>query len=136
MKLKIKKSKTFSDITGDLIPFYKDKSLEKFNIKRFFFVYGNRKYLRADHAHKKCNQILIPVEGKIEVTITNLKNKNKKFLLNFKNNNFLFVPKFHWIKLKFLEKKSILLTLCDYKYDKREYIQLKSKFLRYEMSNR
>ena len=130
MKLKIKKSKKFSDITGDLIPFYKDKLLENFNIKRFFFVYGNKKYFRADHAHKKCNQILIPVNGKTEVSITTLENKKKKFLLNLKNNNFLFVPKFHWIKLKFLEKKSILLTLCDYKYDKKEYIQSKSKFFK------
>ena len=136
MKLKIKKSKKFSDITGDLIPFYKDKLLENFNIKRFFFVYGNKKYFRADHAHKKCNQILIPVNGKTEVSITTLENKKKKFLLNLKNNNFLFVPKFHWIKLKFLEKKSILLTLCDYKYDKKEYIQSKSKFLKHEMSDR
>ena len=78
MKLKIKNSKKFSDITGDLIPFYKDKLLENFNIKRFFFVYGNKKYFRADHAHKKCNQILIPINGKIEVTITTLKNKKKK----------------------------------------------------------
>ncbi len=136
MKLKIKKSKKFSDKTGALIPFYKNKSLENFNIKRFFFVFGNKKYFRADHAHKKCNQILIPVNGKTEVTITTLKNKEKKILLNITNNNFLFVPKFHWIKLKFLEKKSILLTLCDYKYDKKEYIQSKSKFLKYEMSNR
>ena len=93
MKLKIKKSKKFSDKTGELIPFYKNKSLENFNIKRFFFVFGNKKYFRADHAHKKCNQILIPVNGKTEVTITTLKNKEKKILLNITNNNFLFVPK-------------------------------------------
>jgi len=133
MKLKIKRSKIFSDITGDLIPFYKKKSLENFNIKRFFFIYGNKKHLRADHAHKKCNQILIPIQGKIEVDVTTLKNKRKKFLLNLKGNNILFVPKFSWIKLKFLEKNSILLTLCDYKYDKKEYIQSKSKFFKYEM---
>lgn len=36
MKLKIKKSKKFSDKTGELVPFYKNKSLENFNIKRFF----------------------------------------------------------------------------------------------------
>ena len=36
MKLEIKKSKTFSDKTGSLIPFYKSKTLKEFNIIRFF----------------------------------------------------------------------------------------------------
>ena len=136
MKLKIKKSKTFSDKTGDLVPFYKSKSLDNFNLKRFFFIYGNKKYFRAHHAHRKCNQILIPVKGKIQVNIINLKKKKKNFLLSVKNNSILFVPKFHWIKLKFPEKNSILLTLCDYKYDKKEYIQSKVNFFKNEMSNR
>ena len=73
MKIQIKKSKTYSDKTGSLIPYYKKNSLKNFNIKRFFFVYGKKKYFRADHAHKKCNQILIPVAGKIEVFILNQK---------------------------------------------------------------
>tara|TARA_Y100001958_G_C21238351_1_gene565357 strand:+ start:2667 stop:3062 length:396 start_codon:yes stop_codon:yes gene_type:complete len=130
MKLKLKKSKTFSDKTGDLIPFYKNESLLNFNIKRFFFVYGNKRYFRADHAHKKCNQVLIPINGTIEVCITNKNKKERKFLLSLRSNNYLFVPKDHWIKLKFIKKKSILLTLCDYKYDKKEYIQSKKKFFK------
>ena len=130
MKLKLKKSKTFSDKTGDLIPFYKNESLLNFNIKRFFFVYGNKRYFRADHAHKKCNQVLIPINGTIEAYITNKNKKERKFLLSLRSNNYLFVPKDHWIKLKFIKKKSILLTLCDYKYDKKEYIQSKKKFFK------
>ncbi len=133
MKVHIKKSKTFSDKTGSLIPYYKKSSLKNFNINRFFFVYGKKKYFRADHAHKKCNQILIPVAGKIEVFITNLKKIKKKFILSPQNNKYLFVPKKHWIKLKFLSKGSILLTLCDYKYDKKEYIQSITKFFKNEM---
>ena len=63
MKLKIKKFEKFTDFTGTLVPFYKNKSLDKFNIKRFFFLYGKKKFIRADHAHKKCNQILIPISS-------------------------------------------------------------------------
>ena len=130
MKIQIKKSKTYSDKTGSLIPYYKKKSLKNFNIKRFFFVYGKKKYFRADHAHKKCNQILIPVAGKIEVFILNQKKIKKKFILSLENNKYLFVPKKHWIRLKFLKEGSILLTLCDHKYDKKEYIQSIKKFLK------
>ena len=130
MKIQIKKSKTYSDKTGSLIPYYKKNSLKNFNIKRFFFVYGKKKYFRADHAHKKCNQILIPVAGKIEVFILNQKKIKKKFILSLENNKYLFVPKKHWIRLKFLKEGSILLTLCDHKYDKKEYIQSIKKFLK------
>ena len=62
--------------------------------------------------------------------IINLKKIKKKFILSPQNNKYLFVPKKHWIKLKFLNKGSILLTLCDYKYDKKEYIQKFSDFLK------
>ncbi len=133
MKIQIKKSKTYTDKTGSLIPYYKKKSLKNFNIKRFFFVYGKKKYFRADHAHKKCNQILIPVAGKIEVFIQNQKKIKKKFILSLENNKYLFVPKENWIRLKFLKEGSILLTLCDHKYDKKEYIQSIKKFLKNEM---
>ncbi len=130
MKIQFKKSKRFFDKTGSLVPFYKKTSLKNFNIRRFFFVYGKKKYFRADHAHKKCNQILIPVAGKIEVFILNQKKIKKKFILTFENNKYLFVPKKHWIRLKFLKEGSILLTLCDHKYDKKEYIQSIKKFLK------
>ena len=79
--------------------------------------------MRADHAHKKCNQILIPVNGSAKVNIYNLKKKKKTFILNGKNRHYLIIPKFNFIQIKFMEKNSILLTLCDYKYDKKEYIQ-------------
>ena len=82
MRLQLKKSKTYKDHTGSLIPFYKNDSFKKFDVKRFFFVYGNKKYFRADHAHKKCNQILVPVSGKIEVQITTKKGTKKRFNLS------------------------------------------------------
>jgi len=127
VKLQIKKFNKFKDVTGSLVPFYKKKSLNNFNIKRFFFIYGNKKFMRAYHAHRKCNQILIPVNGSAKVNIYNLKKKKKTFILNGRNRHYLIIPKFNFIQIKFMEKNSILLTLCDYEYDKKEYIQ-KSEF--------
>ena len=128
--MKNKKFKTFTDKTGTLIPFYFNHHFKNFNIKRFFFVYGKKNIYRADHAHKKCNQILIPVNGTIKVEVTNLKNIRKVYSLSLKNKRFLFLPKKNWVRLNFIEKNSILLTLCDYKYDKSEYIQDKKSFLK------
>ena len=123
MKLQLKKFERFKDITGTLVPFYENKSLNKFNIKRFFFIYGKKKHIRANHAHRKCNQILIPINGTIKIDIFNLKKKKKTFTLSQKNKNYLLVPSFHLMRIKFLQKDGILLTLCDYKYSKKEYIQ-------------
>ena len=128
MKLEIKKFNKFTDVTGALVPFYKKKSLNNFNIKRFFFIYGKKKFMRADHAHRKCNQILIPVNGSIKINVFNLKKFKKTFTISDKQKSFLLIPKFHFIQIKFLKKDSILLTLCDYKYDKKEYIQREEFF--------
>ena len=128
MKFEVKKFKQFTDKTGSLLPIYKSKHLKNFNLKRFFFVYGKLSYPRADHAHKKCNQILVPIFGRLEVEITSRNKKTTKYILSLKNKKMLYVPKGNWIKLKFKIKNSILLTLCDHNYDKREYIQSKKEF--------
>lgn len=130
-KLVIKKPKVFQDKRGIIKVFYSNLFPRGFKIKRFFFVYGNKKYTRGNHAHKICNQVLIIISGKVIVIITNKKKIKKKFFLNNLNNNMLFIPKLHWIEVKFLEKKSVILTICDYKYDKKEYINCIKKFYKF-----
>tara|TARA_B100001109_G_C18792469_1_gene440769 strand:+ start:148 stop:594 length:447 start_codon:yes stop_codon:yes gene_type:complete len=131
MKLKLSKFKIFgNNKIGTLIPFYLSKHFQKFKIKRFFFIHGNNKCLRADHAHYKCNQIFIPVKGSMNVNITTKKGKIFKFLISEKNKKFLFVPNYHWVKIKFAERISSVLVLCDYKYDRKEYIHDFKKFLK------
>tara|TARA_B110001452_G_scaffold266355_1_gene272997 strand:+ start:218 stop:616 length:399 start_codon:yes stop_codon:yes gene_type:complete len=129
MKLEIKKFKVFKDKTGDLIPFYLGKHFNNFKIKRFFFIHGSNKYLRANHAHKKCNQIIIPVNGSVDIEVTTKQNKKLIFKLSQKNCNYLIIPKLHWIRIKFKEKKASVITLCDFKYSEKEYIRDINKFL-------
>ena len=67
---------------GILNPFYLNTHFKKFRLNRFFFIHGNKKILRGDHAHKKCSQIFIPIKGRISIEVIN-KKKNKKDLFNF-----------------------------------------------------
>ena len=129
-KPKIIKFKSFKDITGQLIPFYSNKHFPKnFVFKRIFFLYGKKKYLRADHAHKKCTQIIIPILGKIKVK--KYKNNRKKiFNLSPSNKKALLVPVFTWLNIKFFKDNDCLLTICNYKYDKKEYISNFNDFLK------
>ena len=46
-------------------------------------IYGNRKFVRGNHAHKKCSQFFLPIQGKMELSFIDKKN-NKKVLLGAK----------------------------------------------------
>ena len=131
MKLKLSKFKIFgNNKIGKLIPFYLSKHFKKFKIKRFFVIHGNNKCLRADHAHYKCNQIFIPISGSIKINITTKKGKIFNYLISVKNKKFLFIPNYHWVKIKFVQRTASVLVLCDYKYDRKEYIHDFNKFLK------
>ena len=107
---------------GILNPFYLNTHFKKFRLNRFFFIHGNKKILRGDHAHKKCSQIFIPIKGRISIEVINKKKIKKIFLISQKNRKFIIVPKLHWVKIRFLDKNCIMMTLCDVKYNRKEYI--------------
>lgn len=127
---RILKFNNFKEKSGTLTPFYLGKHWPKnFKLKRFFFLYGKKKYLRADHAHKKCSQIIFPIKGKILID-TFFNKKKKIFLIDPKKGDALIVPVYTWIRIKFLRDDDCLLTACNYKYDKREYISNFEIFLK------
>ena len=129
-KPKILKYSIYPEFNGTLIPFYTNKHFPKyFKLRRFFLLYGKKKYSRADHAHKKCSQIIIPLRGKIYITIKSRK-YSKKYILGVYKKNCLLVPPYNWIKINFQKNEDSLLTLCDFKYDKREYISNYQNFLK------
>ena len=125
---KIYKFRKYIDKRGYLIPFEysaqkKGVNILPFKIKRIFFSIGKKNYFRGDHAHKKCTQLLICLNGQIEIQTLNLKNKKNTFFPSKKKNNALLIPTYVWSKIYFKSKNSFLGVLCDYKYDNRnEYI--------------
>ena len=129
-KPKILSYSIYPEYNGTLIPFYTNKHFPKyFKLKRFFLLYGKSKFFRADHAHKKCSQIIIPLRGKIYVSIKSRKYL-KKYTLEVNKKKCLMVPPYNWIKINFQNNQDSLLTLCDFEYDKREYISSYKNFLK------
>ena len=119
---------SYSEFNGTLKPFYINSSFPHgFKLKRMFVLYGKHKYYRADHAHKKCSQIIVPLKGQITVEIQNIFFK-KKIILNVKKNKALMIPPLNWIKITFKKNNDSLITFCDYKYDKSEYISNYEEF--------
>ncbi len=129
MKIHIKKFKEFANNNGCLVPFYVNEHFKSFKIKRFFFLHGIKNKLRANHAHKKCNQIIIPIKGSANIEIITKSKKKLTFIISKKNRNYLFIPKMNWVRVKFIKKETALLVLCDYKFEKKEYIRNIKKFI-------
>ena len=115
------KIKSFQKKSGTLIPISFKKNIP-FKVKRIFFILGKKNFIRGDHAHKKCSQFLIPILGKINVSIENKNGIIKKNLDHKKKEGYLLKP-LTWCKIKFFSKNSILMVACDMEYDFKDYIE-------------
>ena len=115
------KIKSLQKKSGTLIPISFKKNIP-FKVKRIFFILGEKNFIRGDHAHKKCSQFLIPILGKINVSIENKNGIIKKNLDHKKKEGYLLKP-LTWCKIKFLSKNSILMVACDMEYDFKDYIE-------------
>ena len=124
---KIFNFKKFRNISGELLPITFDKQFP-IKVKRIFFIYGKKKYKRGDHAHKKCSQVFFPLFGRAVIAIQSKKMK-KSVTLDYKKNKAILVPPKTWCDIKFLTKDSIVLVLCDYKYDFNDYIESYEDFV-------
>jgi len=85
-----------------------------FDVQRVFWIYGN-KYPRGGHAHKECEQVLIPIMGVIDVEIM-----GARFMLSSPVHG-LYVPPNHKVEMRF-SKGAILLVLASMEYDPDDYI--------------
>ena len=128
-KIKKVKIKAYASITGKLIPLVFNK---KFPIKakRIFFVYGKKNKIRGNHAHKKCSQFFIPIFGKVILDIKTPKMK-KKIVLNHLSKVAVLVPPKYWCSIKFTNKNSILMVVCDKNYDFDDYLESYDDYIKY-----
>ncbi len=93
----------------------------KFLPKRMYYISGVPKgEIRGKHGHKKDKQYLICIEGKLEVTTIDRKNKKTTTLLN--KGEMYYIDKMTWGEQKYITGKEILLVLCSTNYDPKDYI--------------
>ena len=122
------KFKSFKKKSGTLIPISLKKNIP-IKTKRIFFILGEKNFVRADHAHKKCSQFLFPILGKIAVSAETKKGIKKK-ILNYKKKEGYLLGPLTWCKIKFLSRNSILMVVCDMEYDFKDYIEKYNNFKR------
>ena len=91
-----------TDLRGDLIAIDSEFDLP-FDIKRIFYIMKMDKLERGFHAHRKCIQLLIPIQGSFR-----LKLFDGEYYSNFfldKSNEGVIIPIYHW------------LSMCDFSED-------------------
>ena len=126
--MKTTKFKSYKKKSGTLVPFSIIKDMP-FKVKRIFLIYGNKNFIRGNHAHKKCSQLLVPVSGKIEMLFENKQQKVTKILDHKFKKGHLLKPK-TWCQLKFLTNNAILMVFCDQEYRFDDYIEKYKDFLK------
>ena len=118
----------FRKKSGTLIPISLNKDIP-FKPKRIFLIYGNRKFVRGNHAHKKCSQFFLPIQGKMELSFIDKKN-NKKVLLGAKKGRGILLKPLSWCKLSFKTKNAVIMVFCDREYEFNDYIEKYEDFIK------
>ena len=126
--MKTKKLKIYSDDTGDLVPISLKDNIP-FKTKRIFIIHGKKNRFRADHAHYKCSQYLVPIYGSMIVEHEN-KFKKDRTILSFKKKRGLLLKPKTWCKISFKTDNSILMVFCDREYEYSDYIENYKDFLK------
>ena len=120
--------KQYKKKSGILIPFSLKKNIP-FKTKRIFIIYGNKNFVRGNHAHYKCSQFFVPIYGSIDIEYENKKIKTVK-RINYKRKQGLLLKPKTWCKIKFNTNNSIIMVFCDREYEFKDYIENYKSFLK------
>ena len=126
---KIIKLERFNDERGSLNVLEFSKYI-KMPIKRLFFTYNiPDNATRGQHAHKNLYELIISIQGSVEIELSNENNK-KTFILD-SNEIALLIPPLIWTVQRKHTANNILVALCSTNYDKNDYINNHFDYLNY-----
>ncbi|MBL1209361.1 FdtA/QdtA family cupin domain-containing protein [Geminocystis sp. GBBB08] len=116
-----------TDYRGNLTFIENNKHIP-FTIKRVFYLYDiSENVIRANHAHKKLQEVLISLSGSFHVTINNGQN-NAQYQLNSPFIG-LYIPSLTWVKIDNFSSNTVCLVLASALYDESDYIHNYEDFI-------
>lgn len=96
---------------------------------RAFFVYGVRVGdIRGYHAHKQCEQFLICLNGSVNITCDDGKNR-KVYTLDSPLKG-LYIPPMIWAEQFYHSSESMLVGLASHPFDEEDYIRDYNQFIK------
>ncbi len=116
---------TYEKITpfdGKSITVCENDNLSAFEIKRFYWInYHTPESTFSEHAHKSLQQIIIAIEGKVNIFLESLSGETYHFTLDDSNKG-LYIPPMLWKKIEYINP-CVLLCLASENYDENDYIR-------------
>lgn len=113
---------TFKDERGSLSTFIPGEAFP-FSIARTYWIYGSPSNVsRGNHAHKRQQNVLIAIQGRIQVTLEDKKGEKVVFELNSPAMA-LHIPSGHWLTISFENEAAILLCHASALHDPEDYIR-------------
>ena len=93
-----------------------------FEVRRVFWTYGTPpEKQRGGHANFETEEVMVAVQGQVEVKTETLAGEQKTFVLNNAAEG-LVIPAYCWLSIKF-EPETILVCLASTDYDENKYIR-------------
>lgn len=116
------------DKSGSLIALEALSKQVPFEIKRVYYIFGvSDNIVRGKHAHYNLKQLLICVNGSVDISVEDGKNK-EVFHLDRANQG-LYIEGFIWREMKNFSKDTVLVVLASEHYNEADYIRDYSQFL-------
>ena len=101
-----------------------------FTIKRIYTIYGvGQNITRGMHSHKHLHQVLICINGSVDIRVENYFGE-KKYTLNDPSVG-LYVGPDNWREMSNFSEGTVLMVLASEKYDSDDYIRDYDDFIDY-----
>lgn len=98
-----------------------------FEVQRVFWIYDiNEETRRGGHAHRQANQLLVCLQGTVQVMLENQQGEKYTFSLN-NACEALFFPKMHWLDMH-CSKNTVMMVLASNTYSEEGYIKVFEDF--------
>lgn len=99
-----------------------------FPIARMFTLRAPAGARRGNHAHRLCSQFMVCVHGAVDIVCDDGKER-RTFTLDC-SDRALLVPPMIWNVVDFRQVASVLVVLCDRRYEEHDYIRDYPDFLK------
>ena len=126
------------NLTEDIKLIYFDKIIENgffyyrnslpFDVRRIFYVY-KPSVPRGKHAHHNLKEILVPLNGKFEIEVTDGINKKSTLMNNPQIG--IYIPPYLWRTIHSTNNDTLYLSLCSHEFDENDYINDFEKYKEY-----
>lgn len=120
------------DYAGNLVPIESGRDIP-FEIKRVYYIWGtDYNAVRGHHAHRKLEQVIIPIAGNCDFILDDGKTRETVHLDS--PNQGIYIKHNIWREFTNFSKDCVIMVLASEHYDETDYIRDYDTFLK-EVSN-